>query len=153
VGRRGPKPEPAALRILKGETRPSQINYHEPKPLDRFPTPPADLSEKALAVWERVMAEFGHTRIIRAADQDVMRIYCEAVVRYEEASSLLTSSGPLVTSRRSGDLVRNRLHQIARDNAALVRQLAGDLGLSPAARTSLKSDDKAPEDKLARFLA
>jgi P27 family predicted phage terminase small subunit len=153
VGRRGPRPAPAALKLLRGETRPSRVNHHEPRPLDRFPEPPPDLSAAAAAVWGRVLAEFGHTRIIRAADHDVLRLYCEAVVRYEEASRLLAGSGPLVQSKRTGDLVKNPLHQVARDNAALVRQLAGDLGLSPSARTSLRGDEPRADDKLSRFLA
>jgi phage terminase small subunit len=58
-----------------------------------------------------------------------------------------------VKSRRTGELVKNPLHQIVRDNATLVRQLAGDLGLSPAARTSLHPEPERVESKLARFLA
>ena len=104
-------------------------------------------------MWQRVLAEFGHTRVIRAADRDVLRLYCEAVVRYEEASPLLAGSGPLVRSRRTGELVKNPLHPVVRDDATLVRQLAADLGLSPSARTSLRGDEPRAGDKLARFLA
>lgn len=80
-------------------------------------------------------------------------MYCEAVVRYEEAARLLAGSGPLITSKRTGELVKNPLHQVVRDNAVLVRQLANDLGLAPAARASLKGEEPVIEDKLAQFLA
>ena len=88
-------------------------------------------------MWRRVVREFGHTGVIRGADGDVMRIYCETVARYEQTSRLLDASGPLVRGARSGELVKNPLHQIVRDNATLVRSLAGELGLSPAARVGL----------------
>jgi P27 family predicted phage terminase small subunit len=68
----------------------------------------------------------------------VLRLYCDAVVRYNEAAALLEKSGPLVRGVRAGELVKNPLHQVVRDNATLVRTLAGDLGLSPSSRVGLK---------------
>ena len=137
MGRRGPAPTPTALKILRGETRPSRINGDEPRPVGELVPIPEDISPEAQAVWRRVLREFGHTGVIRGADGDVMRIYCETVARYEKTSRLLDQSGPLVRGARSGELVKNPLHQIVRDNATLVRSLAGELGLSPAARVGL----------------
>jgi P27 family predicted phage terminase small subunit len=65
-------------------------------------------------------------------------MYCEAVVRYEQAARLLSQSAPLIRGRRGAELVKNPLHQVVRDNAPLVRALAGDLGLTPAARVGLR---------------
>lgn len=138
MGRRGPAPTPTKLRLLRGETRPSQINHREPEPRVGGPVMPDDLSPEAQAVWSRVLGEVGHTGVIRGADADVFRLYCEAVVRYRESETLLRRSGPLVQDRHHGGaLVKNPLHQIVRDNATLVRALAGELGLTPAARTGL----------------
>lgn len=137
MGRRGPAPTPTALKILRGETRPSRINRDEPRPVGELVPIPPDLSSEAQAVWRRVVREFGHTGVIRGADADVMRIYCETVARYEKASRLLDASGPLIKGARGGELVKNPLHQIVRDNATLVRALAGELGLTPAARVGL----------------
>jgi len=137
MGKRGPAPTPTALKVLRGETRPSRINRHEPAPVGELIPIPADISPEAQAVWRRVLKEFGHTGVIRGADNDVMRIYCETVARYEKASRLLDASGPLVKGARSGEAVKNPLHQIVRDNAVLVRALAGELGLTPAARVGL----------------
>ena len=137
MGRRGPTPTPTALKILRGETRPSRINRDEPRPVGELVPIPDDLPAEAQAVWRRVLREFGHTGVIRGADGDVMRIYCETVARYEKASRLLDQSGPLIKGARGGVLVKNPLHQVVRDNAVLVRSLAGELGLTPAARVGL----------------
>ena len=146
MGRRGPAPMPTKLRLLRGETRPSQINRHEPEPLPGGPVMPDDVSPEAQAVWERVLREVGPTGVIRGADSDVFALYCEAVVRYRQAEALLRQTGPLVVDRHhGGSPVKSPLHQIVRDNAVLVRALAGELGLTPAARVGLRdAGDAAP---------
>ena len=142
MGRRGPAPTPTALKVLRGETRPSRLNRDEPMPAETLPLVPDDLSPAARPVWRRVLREFGQTGVIRGADGDVLRIYCETVARYERASQLLDQSGPLVRGARSGELVKNPLHQIVRDNAVLIRALAGELGLTPAARVGLHANGR-----------
>ena len=137
MGRRGPAPTPTALKILRGETRPSRLNRDEPRPVGELVPIPPDMASEAKVVWRRVLGAFGHTGVIRGADSDVMRIYCETVARYEKASRLLDASGPLITGARGGELVKNPLHQIVRDDAVLIRSLAGELGLTPAARVGL----------------
>ena len=143
MGRRGPAPLPTALKVLRGTARPGRINRHEPEPSPNAPALPDDISDEARVVWERVLREFGHSGVIRAADTDILRLYCEAVARYDYAARLLTETGPLIRGARGGELVKNPLHQIVRDNATLVRALAGDLGLTPSARTSLRYGDAA----------
>ena len=130
---------PTKLRILRGETRPSQVNRHEPAPLPGGPVAPADLSPEASSVWARVLGEVGQTGVIRGADADIFALYCDAVVRYRQAEGLLRQTGPLLIDRHHGGAaVKSPLHQIVRDNAVLVRVLAGELGLSPAARVGLR---------------
>jgi P27 family predicted phage terminase small subunit len=153
MGRRGPSPTPTPLKLLRGETRPSRVNRAEPQPIDRLPAKPGDLDDAADAVWDHVMAEFGHTGVIKASDTDVLRMYCEAVARYQEASRLLTRSGPLVKGARANEFVKNPLHQVVRDNAMLVRQLAGDLGLTPSSRSGLRAEPAPVVGKLSRYIA
>jgi phage terminase small subunit len=81
MGRRGPAPTPSALKRLRGETRPSRLNHHEPVPAADVPKLPADMDADAKVVWRRVMRDMRHTGVIRAADADVLRCYCEAVSR------------------------------------------------------------------------
>jgi P27 family predicted phage terminase small subunit len=98
---------------------------------------PPDMSDEAKRVWRRVIRDFGATGVLTAVDADALRTYCEAVARYVQAARTLEASGPLVRGARSGELVKNPLHQIVRDNAILLRAFARELGLTPAARTGL----------------
>jgi P27 family predicted phage terminase small subunit len=154
VGRRGPAPAPTPLKLLRGERRPSRVNYGEPKPRPSLPAKPADLAPGADAVWERVLAELGPIGVLTAADADVLRAYTEAVARYEQAAVAYARSGPLIRGARANELIKNPLHQIVRDNALLLLAFARELGATPSARSGLRAPHAAePGARLAAFLA
>lgn len=140
--RRGRAPVPTALRVLRGDPGMGGRLASEPVPASALPAAPSDMSARALQVWNRVMLDMGATGVITAVDADALRIYCETVARYEEASRLLTQTGPLVKGRE-GSLVKNPLAQVAKDNANIARAYAQELGLTPAARVGLRRDPGA----------
>jgi P27 family predicted phage terminase small subunit len=142
---------PTKLKLLRGETRPSRLNRAEPRPRGHRPRMPLAMAPAAVAVWRRVMREMGATGVITGADADVFRTYCESVARYQYAARMLEQSGPLVRGQR-GELVKNPLHQVVRDNAVLLRALARELGLTPAARTGLRANGEPERDPFADFL-
>lgn len=139
MGQRGPASMPTRLKIIRGETRPSRVNYDEPMPTALHLQVPEDLSADAREVWVAVVQAVHHTGVLTSADVDTLRLYCEAVVRYRSAEDMLVKTGPLIKGR-NGEFVKNPLHQIVRDNALLMRALARELGLTPAARSGLRGD-------------
>jgi P27 family predicted phage terminase small subunit len=141
VGRHGPAPEPVAAKLARGETRPSRVNYEAPIPRQARPSVPRSMSGAAKYVWKRVISEQA-PGVILAVDRYLLRIYCEAVVRYEQAAVAYAASSVLVNNR--GHLTKNPLHQVVRDNAEQVRLFARELGLSPAARAGLRMDSSRP---------
>ena len=152
--RPGPAKTPTKLRVLRGETRPSQINTREAVPADATPTMPDDMGEPSRAVWRGVIDQFGHTGVISGADSELLRLYCDAVVRYRDVQRLYAASQPLLQSHdHGGQLVKNPLHQMVRDNAAMVQRLGAELGLSPSARAGIPAAPKVATSRLAELLA
>jgi P27 family predicted phage terminase small subunit len=150
MGGKGFPAAPTKVKLLRGETRPCRVNYHEPLPPDGLPTMPTDMTVEAKVVWRRVIRNVGQTGIIRAVDLDVLRCYCEAVARYVQAARLY--SGPLLKTR--GGPVKNPLHQIVREDSEAIRQFARELGLSPSARSALTAMNEPEEgDALDRWMA
>ncbi len=153
-----PARKPTRLKILNGSAAhdPQRINRREPQPTIGMPRIPSDLGPVAREVWRHVARTIGHTGVITGADVDVLRAYCEAVARYRQAAALLDKSGPLIvaggTGARRGELVKNPLAQIVRDNALLIRMLARELGLTPAARPGLSAHVPPERDPFAAFL-
>jgi P27 family predicted phage terminase small subunit len=115
------------------------INYAEPIPAGGPLTPPPDLRPEARIVWERVIAAIGATGVLTSSDKDLLRLYSEAFVRYQEAELMLSKTGPLLKGR-DGNFIKNPLHQIVRDNADAVKKYARELGLTPAARVNLRGE-------------
>lgn len=152
MGKRGPAPTPAKLKLLRGN--PGRRPIPEVPEPSGFPLRPDGMSEAAQALWERVIRDYEATGVLTGVDADALRVYCEAVVRYEHAAQLLEESGPLVRGVRQGDLVKNPLHQVVRDNADLIRAFARELGFTPAARSSLVDIKQKPiDDPLAKWAA
>ena len=151
MGSRGPAKTPTPLKLLRGERRDARLNRGRPEPRARQPVMPADMSDGAKRVWRRIMRDFGQTGVLTAVDRDSFRAYCEAVDRYEAAARTLAGSAPLIRGR-NGDLVKNPLHQIVRDNAALIRAFARELGFAPAAREGLHAGRAAGIDPLEAWL-
>ena len=79
MGQRGPAPQPAALRRLRGETRPSRLRRSPPSTTD----PPSMLTGLPPAVsdvWDASLAVTSH---IGREHAPTLRLYCEAVATLE----------------------------------------------------------------------
>ena len=115
---------------------------------------PAGMSRAAQAVWRRQTKAMALTGVLTVVDADALRVYCDAVARYAQAQRRYEREGPLVKGARSGELVKNPLHQIVRDNSVLIRQLARELGFVPGARDGITVEDMADQvDTLASWEA
>ena len=125
MGQRGRPPEPVALKLLKGETRPSQL-AKAPDPLDP-PTRP-DLSPAATEVWDQVLAVTDH---IGQRHVEVFRQFCET-------AATLNAMQPK-GSKEWRELVLVNL------------RLARELCLTPATGAHLTKPK--PERKLDKYVA
>jgi P27 family predicted phage terminase small subunit len=148
----GRPPKPTALKLLHGETRPSRVNPNEARPRDALPVPPEWLSDEVRAVWDRVVDELRHMRVVSAADTDALVVYCQAVVHHREAAELVNREG-LLLAGRDGGWVKHPAMQFVRDQAVLIKVMAGQFGLTPAARVGLSTGDAPDVEGAARLLS
>ena len=85
----GRPPKPTALKILNGSAahHPERTNGAEPKapPLTAIPVPPFELSEVALAAWQRNASAAVGLGVLTAADLDTLAVACEAFAEYRTA--------------------------------------------------------------------
>lgn len=144
MARPGPKPLPTHLKVMQG-TRSDRVNLAEPKPKKAPPRCPAWLSPEAKTVWRRLTAQLKTMGMLYAADEDIIAAYANAVVTYQKATKLVEEHGLLIPGRRD-DLVTNPAVRIQRDAAQLIRQLAGELGLTPSSRSRLSVEEETPDD-------
>lgn len=129
----GPRPKPTVLRLLDGGHR-ERVNPAEPVPRSALPMPPAYMTEPALTVWHRVVAELDVMGIATAADADALACLVEAVVTHERASALVAEEGMLVVGTQ-GTRIRHPALSVQRDAAKTVRAFCAEFGLTPSARS------------------
>ena len=146
MSRPGPAPTPTHLRVVRGD-RKDRINTAEPKPKGTKPRCPAWLCDEAKVVWKRTTKQLDAMGLLFDADQDIIAAYANAVVNYQRATELVDRSGVLIKGRRDG-VVTNPAVRVQRDAATLIRMLAGELGLTPSARTRLKAEQDGGDDFL-----
>lgn len=135
MGRRGPAPKPAPLRVLEGN------RAHRPVPKEDPPLPgpvdaPAHLSPESRAVWERLAPELEQKGLLRPRYTDSFEVFCDAVVQYRRAADLLHRTGPLITDR-DGNVRTNPAGREFHRFAAIMRAGAADFGLTPASLTAI----------------
>ena len=136
--------KPTALKVLHGTQKASRVNHREPLPTPGAVVRPENMSPAAAALWDRIQEGYGHTGILTPIDSEILRAYCDACARYEVAAEGLDRSSTVLKTNR-GDLVKNPLHQIARDNAMLMLRLGRELGFTPSARAALQTPDEGDE--------
>ncbi len=135
------RPRPTREKIRMGETRPSRVNYSEPLPPLLEPHAREDQSVEARAVWDRVL-QVAAAGSILAADEFGLEAFSDAVVMYRRAMEVLQQTGPLIRGRNSG-LVANPMSRVARDWQHAALAWSRELGLTPSARSSIRSGGAA----------
>ena len=123
MGRRGPAPQPAAVKELRG-ARPVRINRAEPVPTPEVIEPPPGLGAEVLAVWHEQLPELVHMKIGHRVDGDAFASWCRCVaaMRRLDREDL---GDPAVVAR---------LIKLGPE----MRMWAREFGFTPAARQQLR---------------
>lgn len=152
MGRRGPAPEPTALKILKGNPGKRPLNTDEPVVESSIPNPPAELSTAALAEWDRISVELFNAGLLSNIDLAGLAAYCSIYARWIEAEKHIQTTGMIIASPNGYPLVSPYL-SIVNKCLQQMRGYLQEFGLSPSSRSRIKSskageaggDDEADE--------
>lgn len=158
MGKRGPKPQPTKLKILRGNPGCRPLNADEPQPPADGILMPPHLGEVAAARWAELLPMLQATRVMTRADVEALARYCDTYEWWLAVRAKLKAEGDTYPILNDGGEVKYIAQRpevsIAHKLAQQLRQLEADFGLSPAARVSLKVEpDAKTESKLAAFLA
>jgi P27 family predicted phage terminase small subunit len=147
MARRGRKPTPDNLRILKG------LPGRGAAPLvPGRPEPPAYLDAIALAEWGRILPRLEARGVLTEDNAPSLGIYCAAFSRWREAEDLIRDDGLTVATARGGRQPHPAV-RISRDATATMLKILGEFGTTPASRRGVLAAPPAEPDELAEFLA
>lgn len=158
MGRRGPRPQPTELKVVRGNPGCRALNTAEPKPPADGVLMPSHLGEVAAGKWDELLPLLQAVRVMTRADIEALARYCDTYEWWLATRAKLKKEGdtyPILNDKGEIKYIAQRPEvSIANKLAMQLRQLESDFGLSPAARTSLKVEPDAKEENtLSKFLA
>jgi len=138
MGKRGPMPEPNALRLAKGTYRKDKHGDidKELKP-DIVPLikPPSSLGVKGRSVWNRVGETLVKLNLLSVNDYETFQLYCETYDFEHDMQIQIAKDGHFVKTKTGALLVHpgvRLLRECLRDRARLARLF----GMNPSDRTA-----------------
>jgi P27 family predicted phage terminase small subunit len=150
MGSRGPSPKPTALRILQGNPGKIRLNGREPQPAKAPPVldPPSWMDKEATEAFKRLRPQLPW---LTFADLDLFTAYCVAYSRWREAETYISQVGvSFIIKGENGEVkyIQQRPEvAIAKNYFAQMHTAGAALGLSPAARTRIHSEEQPPSDE------
>jgi len=158
MGKRGPRPQPTELKLLRGNPGHRAINKAEPKPAADGVVMPSHLGPVAVEKWQQVLPLLQAVKVMTKADVEALARYCDTYEWWLATRARLKSEGdtyPILNDKGEIKYIAQRPEvSIAHKLAAQMRQLEQDFGLNPSARTGLHvQEQKQEDDEDARMFA
>lgn len=148
--KRGTKPQPTTLKLLKGNPGKRPLNPHEPKPSAGVPECPAWLDEDARAEWSRITPELERLGLLTTVDFAALANYCQAFADWKAAVVTLREEGRILTSEK-GNLMSHPAVVHRNHAAALMLKFAVEFGFTPSSRSRVTVGKKDELDEFEAF--
>jgi P27 family predicted phage terminase small subunit len=164
MGKRGPRPMPTHLRLLRGNPSKEPLNKNEPQPFiePTIPDAPKFLTGYAADEWYRISEELYRLKLLTSVDTHTLAAYCEAYMIWRTAVETHAAMADrdavthgLMVKNANGSAMQNPIVLTIRQAGNDMVRFAGEFGLSPAARSRISGldDPSGPSSKFGRFLA
>lgn len=148
---RGRRPKPTHLKLVSGNPGKRPVNKNEPKVPRSRPSPPAHMSDKARETWGYVSGLLDRMGVLCEVDAVALEMLCEAYADYLAAKNELKDFGSeyYTTLTAAGDKMHRSHPAVAQKNDAdrRIRGWLSEFGMTPSARSRVKSDGEGNEDQ------
>ncbi len=151
MGRRGPAPQPTAIKEQRGNPGHRRLNRREPEPKPGIPTPPSWLSDRAKTHWWDISKELFRLGVLTILDRDALALLCDEYAEVIELRIYLRRHKRVYTTiSRIGQKMDRQRPEVRLLNEARKRYkaLLEQFGMTPSSRTRVTSKTDDPEDEL-----
>ncbi len=142
MGRRGPRPLSVAARTARGSR--SKAARGAPTVAVGCPVMPDGLTGAAAAAWHEIVALLEPRGVLTPCDAPVVELSAKTLVTMRQADAVIAAEGPTITTA-SGYLQQRPEVAIQHKARLLLKQLLGELGMSPASRSNVDVPPPAVE--------
>jgi P27 family predicted phage terminase small subunit len=156
MGKRGPRPQPTKLKVLRGNPGCRRLNQQEPEPPHDGVVMPSHLGSVAQEKWRHLLPLLQAVKVMTRADVEALARYCDTYEWWLATRAKLRTEGdtyPILNDAGQVKYIAQRPEvSIAHKLAAQLRQLEQDFGLNPSARSSLSiGKEQKPTDEVEEF--
>jgi len=152
MGKRGPKPAPTHLKVLRGAEE-RHINRDEPLPSDEGAVVAPEMSEGARVIWDELAPDLADKGCLTPWDVHTFTTFCEAVATYRDCRLLMGKD--YTAQGAAGGVIKSPYWQIMRDCVETMAKIGGRFGLTPGDRAALRVErgrDDGPKVGAERIL-
>jgi P27 family predicted phage terminase small subunit len=139
MGKRGPKPTPTSLKLLKGEKK-SRINMNEPKPQPVAPGREKFIKGEARRMHDKLAPELEEIRVLKITDGPGWAVTCwiwGQWIHYVRRTEKLRKQGKDLYETKAGVLREHPDVSAGRETLKLLKQYLVEFGLTPSSRQGI----------------
>jgi len=150
---RGRKPQPTALRILRGNPGRRPLPTDEPAPPSLISAePPEMLTSDGQAEWRRIVPILRGLGILTESDRAAITAYCDAWATWKDATAKIRQFGMVLKTKEGQVPVVSPYVKIARDALTSMKALLIEFGMTPSSRVRVHAQPAAKTSKWADAL-
>lgn len=147
---KGRKPEPSALKLLRGLPGKRKLSMDEPRPAALEGAQPPDwLDDEAKAEWQRLAPILERLGVFTETDTIALTAYCEAWATWKGATQKIRQFG-MVIKGKDGDLpIVSPYVKIAEKAFTQVKGMLIEFGMTPSSRSRVHAKEATKVSKWA----
>ena len=166
MGKRGPRPQPTALKVLRGNRSKEDLDERmrlepDPEPVDPNQSPPAYLEGDSLEKWNEMLPIARRMRVMSEADCETLGRYCEMWSVWLSCLKRIRKDGRYQayyeTNKKTGEKIL-KCHQPApwasefKAVSDKLLKLEQEFGFTPSSRSTMKVDKGEPQNTVSSYL-
>lgn len=139
MGKRGTKPEPTHLKLLKGNPGKRPLNKNEPKPVPVAPKAPYWMRSTAKTLWKKIGPQLERMGLLTSVDGPAFEAACENYAVWVHCAKYLTQHGlTYEVETKSGTVIQQRPEVLIGNKALLAfKAFCTEFGLTPSSRAGI----------------
>ena len=153
---RGRKPQPTALKLLKGNPGKRKLDPREPVPGPiSTDCPPELTASDAIEEWTRTIVPAIHRRQVTSADRVFAIAHCELWATWRSQLADAAKHAHVVATGKDGRPTPNPARRMSNQTLLLLAKVDIELGLTPSSRSRVIIADERhdqTQDKWAGIL-
>ena len=153
MAKRGRKPTPTALKLVKGNPGHRPLPEDEPQieAPPELPEPPEHLNAMAAREWIRTGSVLHAAGLLTDLDLNALASDCVAYARWRDAEKQIEQFGMLQLAPGSGYPMQSPYLAIVNKAIEQMTKIQAEFGMGPSSRTRVKPAKAKKVSKLAKY--